>query len=84
MSTRGQIKLRKIKKLLKECAPGFTWRDTDHKYLVRWNDHSFWLPKGAHGSKREIEVGHVKGLVRSLGIDPDCAKSQVPALGNRL
>lgn len=84
MTTRGLIKLRKIWKMLKRCAPDFAMRETDHKFLVTWNDASFWLPKGAHGSKRELEIGHVKSLVRTLGIEPDCASAEISALRNRL
>jgi hypothetical protein len=39
------------------------------------------LPTGKHGAADpEIELGHVKQMVKQLGIDEDCARKYLPQL----
>jgi len=81
MSSFGTITLKKIWKMLKECAPGYTKEERDHNWLVRYDGKSFHnLPKGPHKrAKAEIEIGHVRQLVRLFEIE-DCASTEIPAL----
>lgn len=60
-----------ILRMLENCAKGFDLRRTTHGRRVEFNGKTFRdLPKFD-----EIEVGHVRKMVRNLGIDKDCAKS---------
>lgn len=66
--------------MLEHCAPGFVMAPHgDHKISVKWRGRAFWtLPCGERSKRRaEIQKGHVRGLVSTLGIDPDCAASHL-------
>ena len=66
--------------MLKECAPGFTWEEKDHRIHVTYNGKAFRnLPTGAHASKGLIQRPFVKKLAQHLGI-LECAQRQLPAL----
>ena len=82
MATRGQVRLKNILKMLRKCAPGYTFEEKTHLHWVRYQGRTFRLPQGKHGvgNNAEIEIGHVRGLVKHLDIDPDCAKRQLPQL----
>lgn len=82
MGSRGQVSFQKIVKMLKECAPGHSMERKVHNFWVRANGRTFRsLPTGKHGAKNpEIEVGHIRHMVRHLGIDEDCAKTHLPQL----
>lgn len=81
MSSKGQVKLRKIWKMLDACAPGYQIREGKHKFIVMWKGRTFPdLPKGQHGKKSEIELGHVRRMIRMLGIDGKCAKKKLKQL----
>jgi hypothetical protein len=69
--------------MLDECASGYTYREGKHNYHVRWRDRIFVrLSTGEHGrSDPEIQIGHVRGLVRQLAIEWECAKRHIPLIG---
>ena len=57
--------------MLEKCAQGFDIRRTTHGYRVKWNGKLFPdLPK-----HDPVQIGHVRKMVRHLGIDNDCAQS---------
>lgn len=69
--------------MLDRCAPEALMEPYgDHRVRVRWKGRVYWsLPSGDKSKRRsEIQKGHVKGLVRDLGIDPDCAASRLKFL----
>ena len=69
--------------MLDACAPGYTMKERDHNYVVRWNGRAFpSLPKGPHGKgeRAQIQIGHVKKMVRALGIDFEAATEHIPRL----
>jgi hypothetical protein len=83
MVTFGQVPLKEIWAMLEECAPGHTVKTRDHNHCVRWSGKTYpSLPRGKHGRRDNppIEVGHVKQMVRQLGIDPECVKRTLPQL----
>ena len=58
-------------RMLDECAAGHTKRRGTHCWLVTYRGKTYRsLPDYA-----EIEFGHVRKMVRFLGIDKDCAKA---------
>jgi hypothetical protein len=58
-----------VKRMLDECAPGHTIRLATHSRVVTSNDKVYrTLPKFD-----KIEVGHIRKMVRHLGIARDCA-----------
>jgi hypothetical protein len=85
MSSSGRIKLSKIRKMLAKCAPGYTEERKTHHLAFLWEGVSAHLPRGGHGETNpEIEVGHVKHLVRLLGIDPDCVGKNLKQMQGNL
>jgi hypothetical protein len=75
----GEVPLKRVWQLLDTCAPGHT-----HNYCVRFRDKSFpTLPLGRHGKRESppIQIGHIRQIVRQLGIDRDCARRVIPQLG---
>ncbi len=74
--------------MLDECALEHEWHEKTHHYHIKWKDKAVYpsLPKGDH-SKRgkragraEIEIGHVRKMVRFLEIDIDCANRMISQL----
>jgi len=80
VATKGQVKFKKIKKMLRKCAEGHAIEEKKHTMWVRYRGKKFHLPQGQHGKKTEIEMGHIRGLVSQLGIDPGCAEQYLPQL----
>ncbi len=68
----------KIRKMLDECAPGYSIEKKEHKQRVWYKEKTYHLPKGEHGKKDpEIEKGHIKRMVNHLEIDLECAKQHL-------
>ena len=60
--------------MLDDCAEGYSIRISVHHRRVTYNDKIYpSFPK-----HDEIELGHVRSLVRHLGIDKDCANGLLP------
>lgn len=69
--------------MLDHCAPGHTRKARVHNYVIYYQGRSFpSLPLGKHGKRENppIEGGHVKQMVRQLGLDLDCVKRLLPQL----
>ena len=68
--------------MLDACAPGHTVKEKKHRYWVIYQETIFrGLPKGAHGKPNpEVELGHVKQLIKVLKIASDCARTCLPQL----
>jgi hypothetical protein len=82
VSSFGTVPLKDVWAMLDHCAPGHTRKQRTHNWLVIFGGRSYpSLPVGAHGRRHnpEIQVGHVKNMVRHLGIE-ECAKSQIERL----
>lgn len=57
-------------RMLEACASGFKIRLATHSKVVSYKDKVFRdLPKFDN-----LELGHVRKMVRHLGIEKDCAK----------
>ena len=66
--------------MLRDCAPSFTQKTETHNILIRYNEKSVRVPKGAHKKrKNEIQKGHVKNLAKMFQI-VDCAHKHFPEL----
>jgi hypothetical protein len=60
----------KVLRMLEKCAPGSTVRLANHSRVVIFNRKVYpSLPKFD-----DIELGHIRKMVRFLGIDKECAK----------
>ncbi len=82
----GSFKLARLSAIfamLEECAPGHTVKPQTHNYCVRYQGLTFpALPKGRHGAKDpEIQMGHVRQMIRQLQLDLDCVTKHFPDLG---
>lgn len=63
-------------RMLEACAPGDTIRLATHSRVVKYNGKVFpSLPK-----RENLEMGYIRKLIRTLGIDPACAKKHIPGL----
>jgi hypothetical protein len=59
-----------IVRMLDNCAAGYTIRRSTHGRVVEFKGKVFRdLPK-----YDDIEIGHVRKMVRNLGIDQACAR----------
>lgn len=83
MGSPGQIQFRKVRRMLKACAPD---------YRLEWKLHKLWIhydgkvyksfPKGP-GKKQqnfEVDARHVRALAEALEIE-ECAKQKISGLG---
>jgi hypothetical protein len=65
-----------VEKMLKDCAPGSTVRLANHSRVVHFAGKVYpSLPKFSN-----IENGHIRKLVRFLGISTDCAAKHLPTV----
>lgn len=84
MGSHGRVSHEEILEMLRACAPGCECRDTPHYYRVMWRGKTYpSLPKGEHGKRpgqAEVEIGHVRKMIRHLGIDLECARRHLPIL----
>ena len=59
-----------VVRMLEQCANGFDIRRTTHGRRVEYNGRTFRdLPKFDN-----IEIGHIRKMVRNLGINQNCAR----------
>lgn len=82
MGSSGTVKLKEVWAMLEECAPGYNKRATDHNWRVTYGERTYpALPLGPHGRREnpEIELGHIRQMVRFLGIS-ECAKTHISQL----
>ncbi len=83
MGSFGLVRLADVWKMLDHCANGWTKVGTKHYWCIRWSGRTYpSFPLGDHGSRKNpgIQIGHVRKLVRFLGIAPECAGDQIEAL----
>jgi hypothetical protein len=80
MSSFGVARLKDIRKMLDNCAPGHKFEPKTHNIWVMWNGKKFAsLPKGGHGEDNpEIQLGKVKQMINQLNISLACAKQYLP------
>ena len=70
--------------MLEQCARGARIEAKKHRNWVYYDSKIFrGLPLGRHGKRNnpEIEIGHVRQLIRYFEIDEACARKAIPALG---
>jgi hypothetical protein len=70
--------LSKVEKMLNECAPGYTIRLANHSRVIHFGGKVYrTFPKAD-----PVENGHIRKLVRFLGIDAACAAKHLPGVIN--
>lgn len=82
MSSFGQVKLKKVWKMLDRCAPGHEVVEQAHLWKVMYKGKTFpSLQLGKRSSKTpEVELGIVQKMVNHLEIDQQCAWRNLPQL----
>lgn len=79
----AQVQLRDVFKMLDTCAEGHTRTPGQHKWIIRYQKHTFFLPQGQHSRQRsgrgEIQMRFVKSLCRRFDI-LDCARQELDEL----
>lgn len=65
--------------MLKACAPSFTSERKKHRIWISYNGLIFrGMPTGEHGEQNpKIQVGHIKHMIRYLGIKLECAREHL-------
>ena len=59
--------------MLNDCAPGWKKKETDHFWCVMWRKLTYpSFPK-----KKNVAGGHIRSMVRQLGVDLECAKKHL-------
>jgi hypothetical protein len=84
VSSFSTVRFKDIRRMLHQCAPGAAIEKKKHRHWVRYDGKIYrGLPLGRHGKREnpEIEIGHVRQLIRYFGIDEACARQAIPALG---
>jgi hypothetical protein len=71
--------------MMDECAKGHTRVETEHYWRVAYGQGVYpALPKGSHGQRAsgnaEVQIGHVKHMLRQLKVDAKCVKKNLPQL----
>ena len=62
--------------MLEECAPGSSVRLATHSRVIQYNNLVYRkFPK-----HDPVEIGHIRKLVRYLGIPRDCVKKHISGL----
>lgn len=82
MGSKGTIRLKDVWAMLDACTPGYTRKEQKHNWCVMHKELTYpSLPLGPHGRREnpEIEIGHIKRLVRFFGIEL-CAGAKIEAL----
>ena len=76
MASAGQVPQKKIWDMLDECAPGWNKNETDHFICLRWKSRTYpSFPKHP-----QVDIGHIRKMVRELGVDKACSQKQIEAL----
>jgi len=65
-----------VEKMLKECAPGYTIRLATHSRVIQFGGKVF----RAFPKHDPVENGHIRKLVRTLGISTACASKRLPGV----
>ena len=78
------VKSGKVWRMLEACLPGHRRELKTHHVWVTFQERRFNLPAGPHGKQRggnryDIELGHIRHLVRMFDIW-DCARKHIPDL----
>lgn len=86
MAGYGTAPLDAIAEMLAACAPDRKVVEGAHRWRVYRGKLFATLPFGKHGTREnpDIELGHVRHLIRALGISPDCAELHLPQLKGKL
>ena len=83
MSSSGTVSLEEIWAMLNHCAPGWDCKEREHNFAITYNGKTFpRLPRGPHGKRGgnvRIQIGHIKQMVRFLGIE-ECAAKYIELL----
>ncbi|MEO8602667.1 MAG: hypothetical protein ABI629_08830 [bacterium] len=83
MSSFGTVGLLDIWTMLEACAPKYSKKAREHNWLITWQERSYWsLPRGDHGTRTnpDIQLGHVRNMIRQLQINEECAQQHLPQL----
>lgn len=82
MTSRGCTSLNDVFTMLDKCVPGHKRKLKTHYWVIMFQKKTYnTFPKGKHGDKNpDIEIGHIKKLIRHLNIDIDCAKKYLSIL----
>ena len=84
MSSFGQVQLSRVWKMLKKCAEDYAAIEQPHSWRIEYDGKvypNFPLGKRSKATP-EIELGHVRKMVRHLGLDPQCVRKHLPQLSS--
>lgn len=79
--------MRDVLEMMDGCAEGWTRKRGAHNWRIFYGAGGFaTLPFGKHGSREnpEIEIGHVKSMIRKLKVETACVEGRLPQLAGKL
>ena len=62
--------------MLDNCADGYNIRNTSHYRRIQYN--GVFYPSFPGKKYDNIDIGHIRSLIRTLDIDRECAEQYVP------
>ena len=71
------VRLDEVWRMLDACAEGYSKRESREYWIVSYNAKTYRsLPLGPHGRRHnpETEAGHIRALIRHLGVSKECAE----------
>lgn len=74
------VKLNDIWSMLDDCAKNHTRKASREYWAITFNGKTYRsLPLGPHGRREnpDTEAGHVRSLIRHLGISRECAEKHL-------
>jgi len=61
-----------------KCTPGYNQERKTHHWVFTWDGKTALMPRGGHGKNNpEIEIGHIKHMIRLLEIDTECVREKL-------
>jgi hypothetical protein len=70
------VRLDDVWEMLDHCAEGYAKKESREWWRIFYNGKTYpGFPVGKHGRRQnpEIESGHVRSMIRHLGVSIDCA-----------
>ncbi|MGH7857507.1 MAG: hypothetical protein ACREQY_09265 [Candidatus Binatia bacterium] len=81
MTYAREVDLRDVLRMVEHCAKGNRQKQGDYRVQIQFNGLTYQLPHGEKAQKTKlVETGHVRKMVKFLGILPSCADEQLPLL----
>jgi hypothetical protein len=76
MASAGQVPQKQVWDMLDKCAPGWSPEPKLHHIWIHWGGRTY----ASFPKHPQIDVGHVRKMVRHLQIDKKCSQGEIEQL----